>query len=605
MAVDSIRYCLERATDAAAFEALCCDLLSCDGYGAIEPIGGTGDGGRDAVYKPQKAGDVATLFAYSLRKDWKTKLRQDCERIQGLGHACGRLVFAFVIQPTPNERDAAIEEVKKTFGWDLELYGLERIRVQLSGRSNHLLSAYPAIFSPRFFNTVAGEFLEKEQRDLILVDHVDADFAFASWLARRLEISGYNVCCTGLAPFAGTNADQTIRALIARRAAKYICVLTEVIAADEDLRGRCEAAASIEGCLLPVSADGSKPSGLSKRVAAIEPIGFSEGWGSGLSTLLRLLAKHDVPKSWDVQSGRVTALDSIIPESLTKDEPETLYSNAFSILRIPAKIFTVPLRRDPNPAQLAELRTQWPFVVAGSNALSFHLPPEHELIRATGRFGESLHEYQHTISGRPTRDLLCELLRRCTEYACYRRGLQWCPDRELIYFPTEGKDSRRIGYVGVSGKKSNTGVTGKKSLFRPGPQPNEVYRYAIAPKFTVSQSREDNSWELRMRLFLRITDDAGTPHTGRAVTTRRKAAAGGWFNQHWFAKTLATIQYIGDEDGHITIGEGDSAVTILAKPKAWSCPISIDTAAVERMMSSQKITRDKLQSSEEADQNDE
>ena len=605
MSVDSIRYCLERATDSAAFESLCCDILSCDGYGSIEPIGGTSDGGRDALYKAQDSASPVTVFAFSLRKDWKTKLREDSERIRDVGHCCARVVFGFILQPTPNERDSVIAEVKDKFDWEHELYGLERIRVQLSGRSNHLLSAYPSIFSPRFFANVGGELVEKEQRDLILLDHVGADFAFATWLARRLEISGYNVCCTGLAPFAGSNVDETVRALINRRAAKYIPVLSAAGIADENLRGRCEAAASIKDCLLPVSPDSAPPTGLSRQVVETLPISFSDGWAAGVSSLARLLNKQDVPLSWNVQSGRVTALESIIPEPLTKDEPETLYSNAFPVLRIPSIVFSIPLRRDPNPAQLAELRTQWAFVLAGSTAVSFHYPPQHELIANSGRFGEALHEFQHTISGRSTRDVLCELIRRCAELACYRRGLRWCPDRELIYFPTEGKYSRRIGYVSVNGKKLNTGVTGKKSLFRPGPQPNEVYRYALAPKFMVSKSSEVNSWELRMRLFIRITDDAGKPHEGRAVTTRRKAAAAGWFNQHWFAKTLATIQYVGEENGQITAGEGDQLVAISTSPKSWSCPVSIDADALVRMMAGQKLTRDKLQDSDGVDPNDE
>lgn len=603
MPVDSIRYCLERATDAIAFEALCCDILSCDGYAAIEPLGGTGDGGRDALYGAGDALNAPAVCAYSLRKDWKAKLRHDCERIQEKGHACSRLVFVFILQPTPNERDAAIAEVKRQFGWELELYGLERLRVQLASRSNHLLSAYPTIFNPRFFATVGGEFVEKEQRDLLLIDHVENDLAFASWLSRRLEISGYSVCCTGIAPFAGSNVDGTIRTLINRRAAKYIPVLSTTALTDENLRGRCEAAASIENCLLPVCVDTTQFDSLSKRVAALQPCVFSDGWASGLSTILRLLAKQGVPQSWDVQSGRVTALDSIIPEPLTNQEPETLYSNAFSVLKLPTKIFSIPLSRDPNPAQVADLRAQWPFVLAGSTALSFHYPPEHELIGGAGRFGEALHEYNHSIAGRLTRDVLCELIRRCVEFACYRRGLLWCPDRELIYFSSEGKDSRRISYVNAAGKKISTGVTGKKSLFRPGPQPNEVYRYAVAPKFFASNSSEKHCWEVRLRLFLRITDESGKPHSGRAVTTRRKAAAAGWFNQHWFAKTLATIQHIGDDAGQISVGEGEDAIVISTTPKAWSCPVSIDTDALERMMEGQKATRHRLQKSEETDQN--
>src|SRR5207247_1725654 len=103
-----------------------------------EPIGGTSDGGRDALHKSRDAAGVWTIFAYSLRKDWKVKLNEDCERIRELGHACNRVVFAFIKQPTPAERDTAISHVKKEFGWELDLYGLERLRTQLAGRSNHL-----------------------------------------------------------------------------------------------------------------------------------------------------------------------------------------------------------------------------------------------------------------------------------------------------------------------------------------------------------------------------------------------------------------------------------------------------------------------------------
>ena len=606
MSVDSIRYCLERATDDRAFESLCCDVLSCDGYDSIEPIGGTGDGGRDALHKTPDAAGVCTIFAYSLRKDWKVKLQQDCERIRDVGHACHRIVFAFIKQPTPTERDAAIARVKSEFGWELDLYGLERLRTQLAGRANHLLSAYPAIFSPRFFENVGGELIGKEQRDLILIDHVEFDFAFACWLARRLEIAGYHVCCNGLAPFGGLNLDESVRKLMNRRAAKYIAILSPSGAADGDLRGRCEAAASIPNCFLPIVPDAIQVESLSKRIRETIPISFADGWASGLSSLLQLLRKHDVPLSWDVQSGRATALSSIIPEPLTKDEPEELYSNAFPVVSLPESILTVPLRKPPNPAQLQALREEWAFVLVGQTAFSFQHPPSHELIINSRRYAESSHLHTRDYNGRRPGDVVSELVRRCMELACYRAGLKWCPDRELIYFSNDGQDSRMIGYRDVTGEKRRTGVTGKKSLFRPGPEPNEIYRYALSPKFAASGRGLLDSWEVRMRLFLRMTDDSGAPHSGRAVTTRRKAAAKGWFNQHWFAKTLAAIQHVGGDQDLIMIGAGDRSVQVSTKPKSWICPVSIDSAAIARMMAEQKQTRESLvDSNEETEPSDE
>lgn len=161
MSADSIRFCLERATDNRDFESLCTDIFCGDGFGTIEPIGGTADLGRDALHRTTDPSGVTTIFAYSLRKDWKRKLYEDCDRIAEMGHDCDQVVFSFVKQPTPNERDQAIATVKGEYGWDLELYGLERLRTQLAGPANHLLSAYPSIFSPRFFDNIGGELIGK------------------------------------------------------------------------------------------------------------------------------------------------------------------------------------------------------------------------------------------------------------------------------------------------------------------------------------------------------------------------------------------------------------------------------------------------------------
>jgi hypothetical protein len=48
-------------------------------------------------------------------------------------------------------RDEAIGEVRAEFGWELELYGLERIRVLLAGPRRSVLSNHPQIFCPPFF----------------------------------------------------------------------------------------------------------------------------------------------------------------------------------------------------------------------------------------------------------------------------------------------------------------------------------------------------------------------------------------------------------------------------------------------------------------------
>ena len=74
MSADRIVYCLERVSDYRDFERLCSALLAGTDYPGIDPLGGTGDGGRDAIIRTDSSGR-RIVFAYTVRGDWYTKLK--------------------------------------------------------------------------------------------------------------------------------------------------------------------------------------------------------------------------------------------------------------------------------------------------------------------------------------------------------------------------------------------------------------------------------------------------------------------------------------------------------------------------------------------------
>ena len=135
------------------------------------------------------------------------------------------------------EKDGAHELVRSEFGWTLDLFDLERLRVLLVGPQRHLLAQHPSIFTPPFFPQAGGESLS-ESRDTLVIDHVDSDHALATWLSRRLTLAGFQVWCRGTAPFAGENQDESVRKLIDLRATQYIPVLSQSSMADELLPQR-------------------------------------------------------------------------------------------------------------------------------------------------------------------------------------------------------------------------------------------------------------------------------------------------------------------------------------------------------------------------------
>lgn len=134
MSADPIVYCLENLTDYRQFERLCTDVMHRSGYSEIVPIGGTNDGGRDALHVSRDNPTVETIFAYSVRGDWKNKLiNEDCERIREVGHSPQRIVFVCTSAISATARDAAEIQVRDDFGWQLELVDIELLRVKLAG----------------------------------------------------------------------------------------------------------------------------------------------------------------------------------------------------------------------------------------------------------------------------------------------------------------------------------------------------------------------------------------------------------------------------------------------------------------------------------------
>lgn len=191
LSADTIVYCLERLTDYDQFERLCHDLMCSEGHPTIEPLGGVKDKGRDALHVHRGTG-VNTVFAYSVQEDWRTKLEKDAHKVRGHGHSCQRLAFLCNARFTANERDEAVSFVRQEFGWELELYGLERLRTLLTTRHARLVPRHPQIFPPAFFPPTAPG-VDVGSTDYLFIDYADEDAVLAVWLARRLTAAGYRV----------------------------------------------------------------------------------------------------------------------------------------------------------------------------------------------------------------------------------------------------------------------------------------------------------------------------------------------------------------------------------------------------------------------------
>jgi hypothetical protein len=142
MSADPIVYCLENLTDYAQFERLCSDVMNQSNFRDIEPLGGSSDRGRDALHVSRADPKDVTIFAYSVRSDWRQKLKEDCERIQKEKHVLNRLIFACTAAILTTERDAAKQQVLDQYGWTFELFDLERLRIRLALKQAKVLVGF-------------------------------------------------------------------------------------------------------------------------------------------------------------------------------------------------------------------------------------------------------------------------------------------------------------------------------------------------------------------------------------------------------------------------------------------------------------------------------
>ena len=578
MSADPIIYCLERLTDHRQFERLASDLMAGTDYPGIEPLGGTGDGGRDALHFHRGKGTI-TIFAYSVRIDWKTKFRADCKRIAEMKHAADAIVLVSTQEITAREKDGMRAEIHDHYGWSTEYYDIERIRSLLTGPLKSLLSDHPAIFVSPWFERRGGELVTHEQHDLILIDHLATDRAFASWLFGKLSSAGYTVWCHGLAPLAGENADASIRTLIKQRAAYYLPILSSSSASNPDLRGRIAIATSTIDRTLPCWISDLSDQDFDSKLTAIVPARFDNSWSIGLASLAQQLDRSGVAKPLAADLGRRIALGAYQTEPLLLLKPERVYANVFPVkipeIILPYELSNEGIELDP------ELDHRWAHVRRGKYLFAFSSAPDNLPLADVhpGRYPWRRYPYRCDVK---SENLVKMLVKRSLFVACFEAGFQWCDENYAFYL--DEKIRQRHGYQHVDGDYTHVTFTGERS-WGSGERKSK-FRYQLGPVFRITFDEEGAVW-VTVRLYVRVTDHEGHPLSVRMIPSRRKRVTKSWWNRQWLQRTLGMMQFIAgkgaDINGHITIGDGLQKVAVGVAPLSWECPVSIDVEALDRV----------------------
>jgi hypothetical protein len=578
MGADPIVYCLQQLTDYDQFERFCNDLMSAEGYKNLEPLGGQGDKGRDAIQICREDPENISIFAYSVREDWRRKLQQDANRIKGAGHKLNRLVFSCTAHYNATERDEAIEFIQRNYGWSLELYGIERIRTLLSTAHERIITKHPHIFTPPFFPRAGGQPLSFSP-DLIIIDFSDPDETLASWLARKLKLHGYLVWCRSIDPVGGESVNDTTEALLEQRATFCVSVLSQTAISDNDLSYR-RAAAIRTGkkknapFLIPVIAQPIYDETLDTNTRSLQKISFVDSWKTGLYQLIAIFEADNCPKT---EGGKYFALNSFFSDSILVDKEETIISNLFQVTKIPETIH----RFESPSLSKGELSSRWAYrQVNPTTFLSFDFPTEEDAINfELSKKGGAIWSGMKDIDGIYVKNLVPELIKKSLVVACQKKGLQFCTNLFMPYFPPDLLKSDRFYFDFFNDTKTFIKVAGKRKFYRP--LASEDYRYSLAPNFYVSE-RSEGTYAVIVHIHIRLTDLSGKCLEGPKVISRRKRLCKDWFNDDWAKKITGVMQFISD-DGIISIGKSKKDMLLIKNnPCMWTVPLSINEQALTK-----------------------
>ncbi len=580
MAAHLTIYCLEEVTDYIEFERLCHHLMSLEGYNLIEPLGHFNDKGRDAIHV--NASNETTIFAYSVREDWRAKLAEDAEKIAKHGHTCHQFIFVTTARFTAHQRDEAVAAIKEEFGWRLELFGVERLQILLDAKYQYIKESHPSIFPPDFL-AVQNRIDDSIKRDHLFISSVDADGAFADWLTRKLTAEGYLVWCERFQLLGGETYPDDIDDAIKNQTFRFIGLYSRASLKNLEVTRQRSLALNIrserdQDFLIPLNVDGIEQTQLDHITKTIKFIPFQYNWAEGLKQLLKKLESINCPQS--LPNGKRIAAETFLGNDVQLAEKETLFSNCLRIEQIPEIIHRFTAEDEIPDDTLDNLKSEWSYREVDSNTfLSFHEPPasaikEYSIIGAGGAMWSKYKE----IDGIWSSNLVSELIRKALIVKCYQKGLQYCPEAGLLYFPPGLVKNDRFYFTRPDGKKSNTATSGERTHPSGG-----KYLYSLAPDFFVRQDLFDN-FTVLIRIRVRLSSTSGKAFTVKqTIDSRRKYLCKNWWNRQWFNRTLAVSLFLADED-KIIIGEPQEAQIIVdANPLHLNVPISINEATLDEL----------------------
>jgi hypothetical protein len=240
------------------------------------------------------------------------------------------------------------------------------------------------------------------------------------------------------------------------------------------------------------------------------------------------------------------------------------------------------LRRALTHIEILDLRKQWAFIPLNAyHYVSFEPPPQPAIPDDTvDLISEFFWVDIPYRNGKKTLDLAKELAKFSLQVACVRKGLRFCNDKKLFYFPKRETGEWIQPIKHVDGRSTTVQLTGERT--KGWGDHGSLFLYQLAPRF-YPQYDTDGIWNVIVQIYIRVTTPEGVMYEGKEIGRRRKVVSKSWWNKDWLARLLGVVQALQTFDGRIEVGEGTRAVIMHTSPLSWECPVGLDVMALSGM----------------------
>jgi hypothetical protein len=354
----------------------------------------------------------------------------------------------------------------------------------------------------------------------------------------------------------------------------------------------------IPGFLIPLRIDQLPVEQMDQATRELVFIPFEKSWAEGLRSLLAKLEAHNGPRP--VKTGRSIAASAFLGNDVVVAAAESVITNCLPIVHIPDVILRYRVRKDITQEELESIASMWAIRYAGEGLLlSFHQPPQtvvaaHQ-VRSDGR---GVWRSTALVAGISTKNLVSELLRKSLLVHCGQKGLAYCAESKMYYFPFGLVPTDRIRYARQDGASALINTVGERKYRKS--KRGERFKYYLSPDFFISQQLGTDFMAL-IRVRVRITDTEGNLLASKKANSRRKDLCHDWWNHEWLSRQIAICQFL-SEDGQLVIGLLKSEQVIVSgNPMSLEAPKGVN----EEKLGQDSLERDEFLYDDEDDDEEE